>query len=262
MNDKRITTIKTHATTSQGESSNQDHKRNPTNGTKLEYDWKNAGRSALFTCHRSGVDPRKMPVDPACGFPQTGGYELTSWSPLLQKNQRATRRTHEPQCKNKRSKIGVATPGALSTRCACPPRGGCLPGRPSQGSPAQCSKWHHWHCPIHWKCWTSGDALGWDQPSEAHRGEGLWAPTSCKNSMRSFTHLLYRRSGGSSRTIWRTTLPEVIWRKRELPIFPFQKLLHHLQQYPPRVTPFSFWTISQGLTLLKTKPHSMRPQKA
>ena len=97
----------------------------------------------FFTCHRSGVDPRKMPVDPACGFPQTGGYELTSWSPLLQKNQRATRRTHEPQCKNKRSKIGVATPGALSTRCACPPRGGCLPGRPSQGSPAQCSKWHH-----------------------------------------------------------------------------------------------------------------------
>ena len=73
---------------------------------KLAYEWKTVGRTALFTCHRSGVDPRKMPVDPACGFPQTGGYELTSWSPLLQKNQRATRRTHESHCKNKRAKWG------------------------------------------------------------------------------------------------------------------------------------------------------------
>ena len=72
----------------------------------MDHDWKTVGRSALFACHRSGVDPRKMPVDPACGFPQTGGYELTSWSPVLQKNQRATRRIHEPQCKNKKRQNG------------------------------------------------------------------------------------------------------------------------------------------------------------
>ena len=78
--------------------------------TRLTCDCKAAGRSTLFTCHRSGVDPRKMPVDPACGFPQTGGYELTSWSPLLQKNQRATRRIHEPQCKNKRRQNGGGHP--------------------------------------------------------------------------------------------------------------------------------------------------------
>ena len=47
-----------------------------------------------------------MPVDPACGFPQTGGYELTSWSPSLQKSQRATRRIHEPQCKTERKQNG------------------------------------------------------------------------------------------------------------------------------------------------------------
>ena len=82
--------------------------------------------------------------------------------------------------KTKGDKMGVATPDTLSTRCACPPHGGCLPGRPSQDSPAQCSKWRHWHCPTHWKRWTSGGALGWDQPSRAHRGEELLVPASCR----------------------------------------------------------------------------------
>ena len=82
--------------------------------------------------------------------------------------------------KTKEDKMGVATPDALSTQCACPPHGGCLPGRPSQDSPAQCSKWHRWPGPSHWRCWTSSGALGWDQPSGAHRGEELLVPASCR----------------------------------------------------------------------------------
>ena len=80
----------------------------------------------------------------------------------------------------------------------------------TQGSPAQCSKWHHWHCPIHWKCWTSGGALGWDQPSEAHRGEGLWAPTSCRTRCGPSPICCTGAPEAHPRP-WRTTLPEVIW---------------------------------------------------
>ena len=42
---------------------------------------------------------------------------------------------------------------------------------------------------------------------------------------------------GSSKTSCRTTLPEVIRRKRELPIFPFQNPLRHLQTHPPQLSP-------------------------
>ena len=96
---KRPPHSSSHATMSQSEKlSHEKSREDSTREIWLTCDCKTAGRSTLFTCHRSGVDPRKMPVDPACGFPQTGGiYELTSWSPLLQKNKRATRRINEPQ---------------------------------------------------------------------------------------------------------------------------------------------------------------------
>ena len=140
---------------------------------RLTCEWKTAGRSTLFTCHRSGVDPRRCLLIQPVGSHRLVAMSSRRGPPCCKRINVQPGGSMSLNAKTKGDKMGVATPDALSTRCACPPHGGCLPSRPFQDSPAQCSKWHHSPGPTHWRLGLVANQL---PPASSHppqcRGTG------------------------------------------------------------------------------------------